>query len=86
MTLEVDGDHGVPLVLGHVDEHPVPEDPGVVDEDVEASVAVGRAADHVLGGREIGDVVVARDRLAAGGDDLVHDGLSGGRVGSLAGQ
>ena len=44
VALEVHRDDGVPLLLGHVHEHPVAEDPGVVDEDVEAAVAVDRAA------------------------------------------
>ena len=70
----VDGDDGVLLVLGHVHEHAVAENP-VVDEDVEPAVALDRAADHVLGGVEVRDVVVARDRLSAGGDDLVDDAL-----------
>ena len=42
VPFEVDGDDGVPLRLGHVHEHPVAEDPGVVDEDVEAA-EVGRS-------------------------------------------
>jgi hypothetical protein len=84
VALEVDGDHGVPLVLGHVHEHPVAEDPRVVDEDVEAPVALDRAADHMLGSVVVRDVVVARDRLPARGDDLVDDALRGRRVGALA--
>jgi hypothetical protein len=37
MALQVHLDHRVPFVLLHVDEHAVTEDPGVVDEDVQAS-------------------------------------------------
>ena len=35
VTLEVHADDVVPLVLGHVDDQPVAQDAGVVDEDVE---------------------------------------------------
>ncbi len=73
VALEVDGDDGVPLLLGHVHEHPVAEDPGVVDEDVEAAELVDRLLDHATGAREVGDVLAVRDRLAAGGADLLDD-------------
>jgi len=35
VSLEVDGDDGVPLFFAHVEDHAVAEDAGVVDEDVE---------------------------------------------------
>ena len=44
------------------------------------------ALDHVLGGGEVGDVVVVRDRLAAGRNDLVHHRLGRCRVRALAGE
>jgi hypothetical protein len=84
VALEVDGDDRVPLLLGHVEEHAVAQNSGVVDEDVQPAVTVERAADDLLRRLEARDVVVARDRLAARGDDLVHDLLGRSRVGSLA--
>ncbi len=45
-ALEVDLDDGVPLRLGHVREHAVAEDAGVVDEDVEAAEGVDRLLDQ----------------------------------------
>ena len=72
VALEVDGDHRVPLLLGHVHEHAVAEDPGVVDEDVEAPERVDRLLHHLARLREVGDVRAVRDRLAAGGLDLLR--------------
>ena len=43
-ALQVDADHRVPLVLGHREDHPVAQDPGVVDEHVEAAEQVDRLA------------------------------------------
>ena len=86
MALEVDGDDGVPLVLGHVHEHPVAQDPGVVDEDVEASEVIERLPDEPRGAGEVGDVLAVRGRLAALCLDLVDDLLRGGVVVPLAGE
>ncbi len=35
-------DHGVPVVVGKIDEHPVAEHAGVVDEGVQAAELVKR--------------------------------------------
>ena len=83
MALQVDRDHGVPLVLLHVDEHPVAQDPRVVDEDVEPAEGVQRMVYEPLGSREVGDVLPVRDGLAAGRGDLV-DNLLRRRVLGLA--
>ena len=71
-------------VLGHVHDHPVAEDPGVVDEDVEAAELVDRLLHHAAGAREVGDVVAVRDGLAARGLDLLDDLLRRRCVGSVA--
>ena len=42
VPLQVDGDHRVPLLLRHVHDHPVAEDAGVVDEDVDPAEVVDR--------------------------------------------
>jgi hypothetical protein len=86
MALQVHRDDRVPLLLGHVHEHPVAQDPGVQDQDVEAAVAVDRALHHLLGRAEVRDVGVARNRLAAAGHDLVDDLLRRGRVLPFAGE
>ena len=70
VALEVDVDDDVPLLLGHRHEHAVAEDAGVVDEHVEAPEGVDRGADQRLAAVPVGDVVVRRDGLAAGGADL----------------
>ena len=57
VALQVDVDHGVPLGLVHVHEHPVAQDPRVVDEDVEAAELVDRVLDHPLGAREVRHVL-----------------------------
>ncbi len=73
VALQVHRDHGVPLLLRHVHEHAVAEDPRVVHEDVEPAVAVDRPLHELLGRAEVGHVRVARHRLAAVGHDLVDD-------------
>ena len=65
MTLEVDGDDGVPLLLGHVDQHAVAQDPGVVDQHVEVAERLHGGVDHPLAALPDGDGVGVGDRLAA---------------------
>ena len=65
-ALQVHLDHRVPLGLGHVDEHPVAQDAGVVDQHVELAEARDRLPDQALGAGEVADVVAVGDRLAAG--------------------
>ena len=64
-------DDGVPLLLTHVEDHPVAQDAGDVDENVELAVLVERLAHHVLGGLVVGDAVAVGDRFAAGLFDLL---------------
>ena len=79
VALEVHLDHGIPLVLGHVERHLVPQDAGVVHEHVEGPVGLDGLPDEGLGAFPAGDVVVVGDRRAARGDHLV-DHLLGGTV------
>jgi hypothetical protein len=74
---QVDADRRVPLVRRHVHEHPVAHRAGVVDQRVEPSERVDRRLDEALCRVPVGDVVVARDGLAAGPDDAVDDLLCG---------
>ena len=75
VPLEVHPDHRVPLLLGGVDEHPVADEAGVVDQDVEPAEGVDRLLHHRRGLREVGHVGAVGDRPATGrldrGDDLV---------------
>ena len=73
VTLEVDVDDDVPLVLGHVEDHPVAQDAGVVDQDVEPAERVERLLDHALAGVHVGHRVVVGDGVAAGVLDRGHD-------------
>ena len=54
--LEVDGDHGVPLLLGHAEHQAVLGDSGVVDQNVDVAEVVLDFLDYLLGGREVGGV------------------------------
>jgi hypothetical protein len=69
----VDADDGVPFVGGHVEDHAVAEDPGDVDEDVEAAVLADGGLDEVLGGFVVGDVGAVSDGAAAGLGDFLDD-------------
>jgi hypothetical protein len=75
VALEVDGDDGVPRVFFHLEAHGVAQDPGVVDQDVEATQLLDGGAHDVGPARPGGDVVAAGQALAPAGDDLVHHRL-----------
>ena len=70
-ALEVDLDHRIPLGLGHVDQHPVAQDAGVVDQHVEASERGDRLIDQALGAFEVRDVVAVGHRITTGRLDLL---------------
>ena len=71
MALEMDADNVVPLLLGHVEDHPVAQDAGDVDQDVELAELLDRLIDEPLAARHARDIHVIGDRLAAGGHDLL---------------
>jgi hypothetical protein len=72
-ALQVHGDDRVPLLLGHVDEHAVAQDAGVVDDRVQVAERLDRGVDEALRALPRGDAVAVRDRLAAHALDLVDD-------------
>jgi hypothetical protein len=76
VALQVDPDHRVPLLLGRVGQHAVAEEPGVVDQDVEATEGVDRRRHQRLGLGPIGHVGPVGHRVAAHGADGV-DHLTG---------
>jgi hypothetical protein len=65
-------DHGIPLGIGHVHQHPVAEDPGVVDQHVESAERVDRRVDQSFCPLPVTDVFAVRHRLGAGATDLLH--------------
>src|SRR6058998_3307920 len=71
-ALQVDGDDRVPLLLAHVEDHPVAQDAGVVHQDVDRAELLDRRLDDALGGREVGDAVGVGDRPPAAGADRLH--------------
>ena len=79
-ALEVDLDNRIPLFFGHVHEHPVAQDAGVVHDDVEATEVVDRLLDDVAGALPGRDVVTVGDGLAAHRFDL-GDHIVRGTVG-----
>ncbi len=72
VAAQVDRDHGVPLLVGHVEEHPVTRHAGVVDDDVEPAVPVDGGGDHRVGGRPLADVAGHDRGLAAAAADLLR--------------
>ena len=87
MTLGVDAHDHVPLVLGEVHQHPVTEDPGIVDQDVEATELVDCLRDQAARALPVADVVGVGDRHSARGADLGRDlgcrtGIGAGSVGA----
>jgi hypothetical protein len=73
MTLEMDTDDRVPLLLAGVDQHPVADEARVVDEDVQPSEGVDGLLDHRGGSLEIGNVGAVDDRFTAQRLDLLDD-------------
>ncbi len=65
-------DHRVVVGLVHLQQRLVPDDAGVVDEDVDRAEGVDRSLDDPPGGVEVAHGVVARDRAAAGLLDVAH--------------
>jgi hypothetical protein len=79
-------DDRVPLILGGVDEHPVADESGVVDEDVQPSVRLDGLSHHRLGIREVGHISRIGNRLPTCGNDLLDHLLRGRFAGALARQ
>ena len=71
---QVGGDHGVPVVVAHLVDEVVADDPGAGDEDVQAAELLDRARDGGLDLLARGDVGLD---LEAG--DVVVEGQIGGR-------
>ncbi len=76
---EVDVDDETEVGEVHLGEAPVAQDAGVVDEDVDPAPFLERRPDHLLHRVRVGHRRAAGDRLAAGGADLLGDGVRRGR-------
>ena len=62
---------------GHLDQRPVAQDAGVVDQRVQLPVGVGRGADQLVGDVDLGAVAEDERGGAARRDDLVDHRLPG---------
>ena len=79
LPFKMHGDHRVPVLFIHVEDHAIAQDAGVVHHDVELAEIIDRAFDDALGSFEIGDAFEVGDRFAAGGADFLHH-VFGGRA------
>jgi len=86
VPLQVHLDDGIPLVLLHVHEHAVTEDPGVVDEDVESPERLDRGVDEPLRTGELRHVLAVGHGLAAERLDLGDDAVRRVGVGAFSRQ
>ena len=73
MALQVDPDDVVPVRLVHVEAHLVPQDAGVVDQDVELAEGVDGLVDEVLGPLPRADVGGVDGAVAAARLDELDD-------------
>ena len=83
VPLEMHPDDGVPLLLGQVDQHPVADDAGIVDQHVQAPEGLHGLTDQALGAGPVGDVVAVDHGLSAEFQDLLDD-LRGRGIGTAA--
>ena len=86
-ALEVYPNDAVPVRLAHREDHAVPEDASIVDQDVEATKGVHGLIDHGFGFGEIRDVCAVDDCLAAHRLDLFDNllGWTGVGPGTIGG-
>ena len=84
MAGEVDIDHRLPVLGRHLVEHPVAQDAGGVEDDMQPAEFVAGLLHHVEAVLETRDRAEIRGRLAARRLDLVHDRLGRRPVAALA--
>src|SRR5271166_2677986 len=82
----MNGDDGVIIALVHLDQSAVPDDPGVVDQDVDLPEGVDRGGDDAACGIEVVDWITTGHRGSAPVDDLADHLLGRVFVGSFAAQ
>src|ERR1017187_7966656 len=81
----MDADHGVPFVDRHIDEHPVTQNAGVVDQDIDRPEVVDRRLDQATGAVVVRDVVTVGHGFPTHPADLLDDfaGWAGGASASV---
>ncbi len=84
MPLQVDPDDVVPVGLVHVEAHLVPQDPGIVDQDVQLTEGVDGLVDERLGPVPRAHVGGIDGALAPAGLDELDDLLGGVHVATLS--
>ena len=77
-AVEVDVQDGFPVFRGHFHQALVPEDPGIIDQNVQPPKGFQGGVDDVLSPGGLGHIVRVGHGLAPGGPDLVHHGLGRG--------
>ena len=70
-TLEMHARHRIPVAVGHIDQHAVSQDPGVVDEGVDGAERLHRMGDQASRAVPIRGVVAVGHRLPAECPDLL---------------
>jgi hypothetical protein len=74
---QMDADDEVPVLVGHAEQHPVAQDAGVVDHDVQPA-QLHRRGDQRVGRRPLADVATDEGGLPAEPLDVPHDRIAGG--------
>src|SRR6185503_19659885 len=72
-ALQVYREDGIPLLLAHVEDHPVAHDAGAGHQDVDPPEALDGGVDDAPRAVEVGHRFGIGDRLATGGGDLLRD-------------
>ena len=81
VPLEMDADDLVPFLFAHVEDHPVAQDAGNVDQDVELPEFLDRMINESLAAGHRRDILSVCSRAPTHGFDLVHHLI--GRSGRL---
>jgi hypothetical protein len=71
------GDDGIELGLAGVGDHPIADDPGIVDQDVKTAEGIDGSLNEPGGFVPVRNVGTAGDRLSPGSGNLLDNGLCG---------
>ena len=77
MTIEVHFYYGVPFLRAHVENHPVSEDAGIVDQDIKSAKGVNGGLDDVLTAFSSSYGIIVGDRFTTCILNLIHHEVSG---------
>ena len=84
MAAQMDMHRCIPFLERRGHEHPVADDAGIVDDDMQVAKGIQCCIDDPLRAIPIGDVFIIRDRLAARRLDLFHHRICGRCVTAFA--